>query len=206
MNSTASWYPIAANDDLVARHVFHGQLLGREFAVWRADDGTVNVWENRCPHRGVRLTLGSNSGEQLVCRYHGWRYASGSGACTHIPAHPNDVPSAKLCAATFPCRESGGLIWTTLGDGSPGEAPSLADDGLVLRALPVDVDASRASASLHQLDASVTWLVQPTGAQRCIVRGILPGAAALSDDERLAVLAHHHRHLSRWRTRLEAAR
>jgi phenylpropionate dioxygenase-like ring-hydroxylating dioxygenase large terminal subunit len=47
------------------RHVFQAQLLGREFAVWRADDGNVNVWENRCLHRGVRLSIGINEGSEL---------------------------------------------------------------------------------------------------------------------------------------------
>ena len=52
-----SWYPIAASTDLPFRHTYQGQLLGQEFAVWRADDGYVNVWENRCLHRGVRLSI-----------------------------------------------------------------------------------------------------------------------------------------------------
>ena len=72
------WHPIAASDDLPHRHVFHGQLLGRELAVWRADDGNVNVWENRCLHRGVRLSIGINEGAELKCQYHGWRYANRS--------------------------------------------------------------------------------------------------------------------------------
>ena len=33
----------AASHELPFRHVFHGQLLGREFAVWRADDRFVNI-------------------------------------------------------------------------------------------------------------------------------------------------------------------
>ena len=56
--SDPTWYPIASSDDLPFRHVYQGQLLGRELAVWRADDGNVNVWENRCLHRGVRLSIG----------------------------------------------------------------------------------------------------------------------------------------------------
>jgi hypothetical protein len=49
------WYPVASSSDLPKRHVYQAQLWGREMAVWRADDGFVNVWENRCLHRGVRL-------------------------------------------------------------------------------------------------------------------------------------------------------
>ncbi|GIS36806.1 MAG: hypothetical protein Ct9H90mP8_2260 [Pseudomonadota bacterium] len=29
--------------------------------------------DNRCPHRGTRLSLGFFSGKQLACLYHGWQ-------------------------------------------------------------------------------------------------------------------------------------
>lgn len=75
-HARSQWHPIAAAHDLPYRHVFHGQLLGREFAVWRADDDYVNIWENRCLHRGVRLSIGLNDGRELKCQYHGWRYSN----------------------------------------------------------------------------------------------------------------------------------
>ncbi|HDS0942401.1 TPA: Rieske 2Fe-2S domain-containing protein, partial [Pseudomonas putida] len=53
---------MATPEDLPKRHVFHATLMGQEMAVWRDDNGAVNVWENRCPHRGLRLTLGANTG------------------------------------------------------------------------------------------------------------------------------------------------
>ena len=91
-----TWYPVASSSDLPFRHVFHGQLLGRELAIWRADDGNVNVWENRCLHRGVRLSIGINEGAELKCQYHGWRYANRSAGCTYIPAHPADAPARRI--------------------------------------------------------------------------------------------------------------
>ena len=91
-----TWYPIASSEDLPFRHVYQGQLLGRELAVWRADDGNVNVWENRCLHRGVRLSIGINEGQELKCQYHGWRYANQSAGCTYIPAHPADAPARRI--------------------------------------------------------------------------------------------------------------
>jgi ferredoxin-NADP reductase/nitrite reductase/ring-hydroxylating ferredoxin subunit len=106
------WFPIASSSDLVKRHVYHAQLLGREFAVWRADDGNVNVWENRCLHRGVRLSIGINDGTELVCQYHGWRYANRTAGCTYIPAHPADAPSRTICNNTYPVKEFLGLVWT----------------------------------------------------------------------------------------------
>ena len=66
LNGDASkeWIPVASGTDLVPRHVFHGRLPGQELAIWRADDGFVNIWQNRCLHRGVRLTIGTNDGAQ----------------------------------------------------------------------------------------------------------------------------------------------
>ena len=117
------WHPLASWEDVVPRHVFWGRLLGRELAVWRADDGFVNVWENRCLHRGVRLTVGTNDGRELVCRYHGWRYASRTAGCTYIPAHPADAPARTICNRTFPAVERYGLVWS--GADPDGEPPRL---------------------------------------------------------------------------------
>ena len=72
----STWFPVASISDLPYRHIFQGQLLGREYAIWRADDGNINIWENRCLHRGVRLSIGINGGSELKCQYHGWRYAN----------------------------------------------------------------------------------------------------------------------------------
>lgn len=116
-----TWYPIAAGTDLPYRHTYHGQLLGRELAVWRADDDYVNVWENRCLHRGVRLSIGINDGAELRCQYHGWRYANRTAGCTYIPAHPADAPARAICNRTYPAVERYGLVFSTL-DG-PTEPP-----------------------------------------------------------------------------------
>lgn len=135
-----SWHPVASDLDLVPHHIFHGQLLGRELAVWRAEDGYVNVWENRCLHRGVRLTIGSTNGRELVCRYHGWRYANRTAGCTYIPAHPADAPARTICNRTFPAVEKYGLVWS--GEDPAGDVPEIGvlDQGTPfgLRNLPVN--------------------------------------------------------------------
>ena len=134
------WHPVASEHDLPYRHVYHGQLLGRELAVWRADDDFVNVWENRCLHRGVRLSIGSNDGTELRCQYHGWRYANRSAGCTYIPAHPADAPARTICNRTFPSVERYGLVWS--GEDPVGEPPTIdvleAGTPFGLRNLPVD--------------------------------------------------------------------
>jgi len=145
------WHPIAASHDLPFRHVFHGQLLGREFAVWRADDGFINVWENRCLHRGVRLSIGINDGRELKCQYHGWRYANRTAGCTYIPAHPADAPARTICNRTFPGVERHGLIWSSLDPAAdtPPDGLPVPERPLVLRGIAVNASADLVAQALR---------------------------------------------------------
>lgn len=166
-----SWYPIAAAHDLPLRHVFHGQLLGREFAVWRADDGYVNVWENRCLHRGVRLSIGVNDGRELKCQYHGWRYSNRTAGCTYIPAHPADAPARTISIRTFPVVEKYGLIWSSL---EPiDEAPVIAaldhKTPFVLRGMAVNAPAKLAIERLKSLRFQPLGAIAGNAAETSIV-------------------------------------
>jgi ferredoxin-NADP reductase/nitrite reductase/ring-hydroxylating ferredoxin subunit len=142
-------HPVAAVAELLPRHVVRSRLLGRGLAIWRADDGFINIWDDRCIHRGMRLSAGVNDGAELVCAYHGWRYSNRNGNCTYIPAHPGAAPAATMRVPSFACAEKYGLVWS----GSPaGEAPTVpALEGaevLVLRSLPVNAPAAVALAEL----------------------------------------------------------
>ena len=220
----SDWHPIASSSDAPKRHIFHAQLLGREFAVWRADDGFVNVWENRCLHRGVRLTLGMNDGNELVCRYHAWRYASRTAGCTYIPAHPADAPARRICNIVYPAREAWGMIWA--GECASGDAPDLEgfDRHTVLRPLPVNASSDLVLDELASLDfgaretgrtaaagtvgfvdpsgASVLFFVQPQDSGKSIIRGILD--RELEGDEKLRTLTEYNRLLNATRDSVEA--
>lgn len=148
------WHPVAAVADLAARHVFHGQLLGHDLALWRADDGHVNVWENRCLHRGVRLSIGINDGRELKCQYHGWRYASRTAGCTYIPAHPADAPARTITNRIYPAIERYGLVWSGVDPAREQPEPPVipqfgAEQGhLVLRGIAVNASARSVVARL----------------------------------------------------------
>ncbi|MDA3626089.1 Rieske 2Fe-2S domain-containing protein [Saccharopolyspora sp. WRP15-2] len=211
-----SWHPIAAESDLVYRHVFQGQLLGQELAVWRADDDHVNVWENRCLHRGVRLSVAMNDGRELKCQYHGWRYANRTAACTYIPAHPADAPARTITNRTYPVRTSGGMVWTALAE--PTDEPPELDAGLVLRPMPVRARpenvvallvehppalpdaappaARRCGDFIVEVEGVGFFAVQPVDADRAIIRGVLTGQASAG---RLRLLRHFDGALTRFR-------
>jgi nitrite reductase/ring-hydroxylating ferredoxin subunit len=156
-DSAGRWFPVARSDDAVARHIFHGRLLDQELAVWRDEAGTVNVWENRCPHRGTRLTIGSHLGNALACRYHGWRFTA-DGQCIAIPATPGQAPPKGACTKVFPTREIGGWIWVSLDavNNEPAEKPLFDQEGLVLRDIVVYAPASRV------VDALVVYRFVPS--------------------------------------------
>ncbi len=222
-NLNRAWHPIAASDDLPLRHVFHGQLLGQEMAVWRADDGHVNVWENRCLHRGVRLSIGINEGAELKCQYHGWRYANRTAGCTYIPAHPADAPARRIANRTYPMREAHGLVWSALeppdGDGLPvpeGDwlplrpLPLQARPDAVLAGLAAQRAAGAAFAPLPPLGMAMTlagadgrralFYVQPVDAGRAVIRGLVERPAG----DAIGVLRRYNALLSTLREHLEA--
>lgn len=146
------WYPVASQADVVSRHVYQTELQGQELALWRDDNGVVNAWENRCPHRGMRFSMGVNMGNELRCQYHGWSYESGSGACTFVPAHRTATNPTSACAHTFAVKESDGIVWASLGtpEGEPPSYRELKGKRIPLRSLPFNVDVHTLKASLEE--------------------------------------------------------
>ncbi len=157
---TRSWFPIARSDDAPERHVFQTQLFGYEFAVWRDDLGQVNVWENRCPHRGLRLSLGVNTGAQLRCQYHGWTFESQTGVCTHVPAHPSLTEPTKASTVMLQSVEQDGFVWCALDPHSKGPEFALAGtaDRVILRSLPINCNAATVRAALADYRYNVLGL------------------------------------------------
>lgn len=121
------WVAVGLSRDLPAGVAMPASWQGRELAVWRSASGKLSAWNDRCPHRGMRLSHGFVRGETLACIYHGWVYGT-SGSCSHIPAHPDLVPPATIKAETFLCVEVGGVIWVGAADAtdSPPEFTGFA--------------------------------------------------------------------------------
>jgi nitrite reductase/ring-hydroxylating ferredoxin subunit len=152
------WYPIVRIEELPPRHIFHALVRGNELALWRDDAGLVNAWENRCPHRGLRLTIGANLGSELQCRYHGWRFASGSGQCSHIPAQPAEQPPRTIRIARYPCREAFGFAWVSLAaaSGVPALAHGAAAPSYTGRSITIAAPLERVRGALIEAGAATT--------------------------------------------------
>ena len=86
--------------------------MGVAYVLWRSSDGTIAVFEDRCPHRRAPLSLGSCNGGQLQCGYHGWTFDQ-TGRCTQIPALGPEATLPPKAQLTGPhsVAESHGMVF-----------------------------------------------------------------------------------------------
>jgi phenylpropionate dioxygenase-like ring-hydroxylating dioxygenase large terminal subunit len=127
------WHPVAISQQIAAGAVTATDLLDTRLALWRDSAGVLHAWEDRCPHRGTRLSMGSLRNDTLRCAYHGWAFGS-EGRCKHIPALPTlGEANLKAQVATFNVRERYGLVWVCLcmpARPEPPHFPEFADAAL----------------------------------------------------------------------------
>jgi len=195
----SGWFPVARSADLAPRHVFQTGLSGQEIALWRDRDGRANAWENRCPHRGVRLSIGANLGSELRCQYHGWRFASGTGQCVAIPAHPGQTPSERHRATVYRCTERFGLVWVSLADEAE-DIPTLPGSiWLPLRGM--FVEAPLVLVERHVMDSDeVRFFLQPVTDQQTVIHGLWIGSVG----DPVALLRQQNDALTQLRNRIES--
>jgi nitrite reductase/ring-hydroxylating ferredoxin subunit len=110
MNFGAGWYSIAVSEGLEPGTSAGTHLFDKEIVVWRDTAGAAHAWEDRCPHRGMRLSFGFVRGDRIACLYHGWQYDT-AGQCRHIPAHPDLEVPAAIRTTAYACSERLGMVW-----------------------------------------------------------------------------------------------
>ncbi len=57
------------------------KIDGQRLVVVRSTDSTVSVFDDACPHEGYPLSKGTLVDGELVCPWHNFRFAAGTGAC-----------------------------------------------------------------------------------------------------------------------------
>jgi 5,5'-dehydrodivanillate O-demethylase oxygenase subunit len=134
------WHPIHVGDALEVGRPVRVQVLGEFFTLWRGEAGTVNLVQDRCPHRQTFLSLGWVAGDNIRCFYHGWEF-NGGGQCVAQPAEKANF-AHKVRIRSYPVREYLGLIFAYLGEGEPPEFrrfPELEDSagGVTVHCHPV---------------------------------------------------------------------
>lgn len=131
---TRAWYIVATSAE-VKHKPLKAQLFGEPLVVFRDAQGAPHVLVDRCPHRGVPLSLGTVEPSGLRCGYHGWCF-DGSGACVEVPGLPGEPGHPARKVGAHATVEQQGFVWAW---GEVGSAPvgepfrfRHADDGRYL--------------------------------------------------------------------------
>ena len=108
------WHAVALSSDVKNKPIAT-TLMDEDLVLWRTETG-VSALEDRCVHRGTRLSLGWVEKNRLLCPYHGWEYDSG-GVVKVIPSTPPEQPiPSKARVGAYHCAERYGLIFVCLGE------------------------------------------------------------------------------------------
>jgi len=117
-----AWYVIAWSEDLPAMSSVSRTVLGQSIVAFRSEDGLASAVADRCPHRGVPLSMGQVAANHIRCPYHALEF-NGAGVCVrnpHIKADPG-----RLTVRSYPVVERHGAVWVWTG------SPASADPALV---------------------------------------------------------------------------
>ena len=112
------WWVIATRGE-ITREPLQRWVLDLPVVLYRREDGSPVALDDRCPHRWAPLSKGWLEGDNLVCGYHGLRFAP-EGQCIKVPTQ-TAIP-AKACVHAYPLIERGPFVWIWTGD------PARADE------------------------------------------------------------------------------
>ncbi|MFN3507267.1 MAG: Rieske 2Fe-2S domain-containing protein [Allorhizobium sp.] len=197
MTSANPWIPVALSADIEAGTSAGALVNGEERVVWRDDKGAIHVWEDRCPHRGMRMSFGFVRGDHIACLYHGWRYDTG-GQCRYIPAHPDLEVPQTIKVPTFAATERAGIVWMAPDGADAVELSTLPETAEPVRSLFLDLSTNAAllavtaappegyrplpsetgTVTLQGKDATVLIAAQPRDAGRTALHITVSGNTA----------------------------
>jgi len=100
-------------------------IAGERVALFRDASGAPAALLDRCPHRGVALSLGCVRRGEIACPFHGWRFGA-DGRNLMTPWNP-DAKREQLSAVALPARENGGLLFVHTAPGEAESAPEPPD-------------------------------------------------------------------------------
>jgi phenylpropionate dioxygenase-like ring-hydroxylating dioxygenase large terminal subunit len=133
---TQSWFVVCLSTD-----VKRGEAIGRGFldgrvAIYRGENGKVQVLSAYCPHLGADVSNGFVVGNNLQCPFHFWEYDA-AGRC--VKTAIGDKPPPKACLFRFPTVERWGLVWAFNGREPLWDLPDLPypDDQLHITTVEV---------------------------------------------------------------------
>ncbi len=153
-NYPRGWYAVAESREVTKAKPVPIRRFGIDLVLWRNHLNSVVIQHDLCPHRSVKLSLGTITKQgTLACSFHGMQFDT-SGACTHVPE--TGKPATALCVKTFPTDEKNGFIWLWVGEDAPRDnvPPWFSEigDKFVYGTIVEHVDCHVTRAIENQLD------------------------------------------------------
>ncbi len=148
------WTPVALAAELGTARPLGLKVAGTPIVLFRDVDGRPAALVDRCPHRGVALSLGKVERGCVTCPFHGWQLDA-KGAVRHVPWNP-DAKVEKLSGVPVPVRELAGQIWIYTALEEPGTEPevhpSLLDPKVRVSGLAIEWQTHWTRAMENMLD------------------------------------------------------
>ena len=98
--------------------------LGEKLVGWRDARGALHLVEDRCPHRGVALSIGKIVDDDLACAYHGVRITEG-GIVSGVPGLPDCSLVGRKLIRSYPVIEHFQGVFAYFGDADAPEPQPL---------------------------------------------------------------------------------
>ncbi|MFL9945903.1 Rieske 2Fe-2S domain-containing protein [Paraburkholderia agricolaris] len=107
------WFCVLLSEELENGTVTSVRRFGREWVIFRNDEGNVGMFEPHCPHLGAHLAIGGKiEGGLLRCPFHNWGFDH-QGYCRNIP-YASALPGKLIrepALKGLPVVEMNRMIW-----------------------------------------------------------------------------------------------
>jgi len=107
------WYLVDWSTELRPGEVKPLRYFGKDYVLYRGDNGQATLLDAHCPHLGAHLGYGGRvEGNEIVCPFHAWRFGP-MGRCTKVPYASRIPPRAAVRAHGL--QEHSGMILAHFG-------------------------------------------------------------------------------------------
>ena len=118
------WYVAAWDHELTGGKLLARTMLEEPVLLYKGDSGRAVALDNRCCHRGAKLSNGRREGDCVRCMYHGLKFDH-TGKCIQIPGQDNVPP--RMGVRSYPVVERDHLIWIWMGEAALADASTIID-------------------------------------------------------------------------------
>lgn len=118
------WYVAAWDHELIDGKLLARTILDKPLVLYKGESGQMVALDDRCCHRGAKLSMGRREGDCVRCMYHGLKFDP-TGKCVQIPGQDHVPP--KLGVHGYPVVERDHLVWIWMGDAAKADPAAILD-------------------------------------------------------------------------------